>query len=910
MIKRIHFLCLLMSLLPSSLWAQSSISGKATAGPNATPIAGVRISLRASSQEYSTQSDAQGTYSFTGIASGSYALTFQSEGLRPFEKTDVQVGDGDNLHIDANLALANVRESVVVNGEVVNLQTSAAEINQTFTSQELTDLPVVTNSTTKAARLNPHVRQTIGLGSDYQDSTRLSINAGSYRNTGYMLDGIINYDWVYSVSPQAVIAPSAVEEMNVMTGQYPAQVGVSTTGVLDIHTKSGGDEYHGQAFAYIRPSGLQSNPPVAVLNSPTAPNTHVPNEREYWGASVGGPLIADRTYFFASYEQSLQDRGAFIQSPTERFVTGHTSDYYGLLRFDHKFTETNSLTARFNGNHYEGNNVNDRISGFNQPSTGRFARVQAWGGQISDLAVIGRTVNQARFSFEDFFPDSATPLDPSVGVVRPNYSTEGYSTYNWVHAQTYNFADTVMFRRGRHSFQVGGEVNNIRARDFSKTLFGTYTFDPGPPQPGEHPTKFSQTFGVQDLHYNEAAINGFVQDEIRITPQLTANLGLRYEYQTLTDDRNNFAPRAALAWDARGDGRTLVRVGAGIFYDQYYLYIYRRFITLGANAPTASYTLNYGDPAFPTFPQSLTAPPAGASLGSRNLYIAPDQLLNPYAMQFTASLQQELAKNVVLTISGMHEHTVKQMRVDDINHPAPYPRTFTTPSRSGSVADATRPLTTFDGVPVRDVAVIQNNAGAIYQALDVGLDARVNRWLQLSGHYVFASSATYAMFYADANSGVPSEWWPNWDRLERAPDDFYQRSRFVGTAFIDLPWRSQLALVGNAGSGLPVNPITGKDDNGDTYATDRPAGFGRNSFRTPPQASLDVALAKTFRVREKLNVEGRIQAFNVLNNQNHLVVNNIYGEGPKPPPTFLQALAGITNSDPSRQIEFAVRLIF
>ena len=612
------FLCLPAPLLA----AENSILGTVTAGPRATPIANARVSLHSKSHDYNAVTDDSGNYIIPALEAGvPYAISIQAEGLRPYEKTGIVLRSGEATRVDATLELANVRESVVVDGGVMNLQTSAAEINQTLTSTELTDLPIVTNSTTKAARLNPHVRQTNGLGSDYQDSTRLSINAGSYRNTGYLLDGIVNYDWVYSVAPQAVIAPSGVEEMNVMTGQYPAQVGVSTTGVLDIHTKSGTDQYHGLAFAYIRPSGLQSNPPVAILNSPPVPAGHVPNEREYWGASLGGPIVAGRTFFFGSYEGSIQDRGAFIQSPTQMFFTGHTTDYYGLFRLDHKISETNSLTARFNGNHYQSNNVNDRISAFTQPSAGRYARVQAWGGQISDLATFGTSVNQARFSFEDFFPDSAVPLDPSVGISHPNYSTEGYSTYNWVHAQTYNFGDVFMFRHGRHNLQFGGELNNIRARDFSNTLYGTYTFPSGPPQPGELPTKFSQTFGVQDLHYNETAMSGFAQDEFRVYPRLTATLGLRYEYQTLTGDRNNFASRAALAWDAHGDGKTVVRAGAGIFYDQYYLYISRRFITLGANGPQASYTLTPSDPNFPTFPQSLAAPPPGASLGSRNLYM-------------------------------------------------------------------------------------------------------------------------------------------------------------------------------------------------------------------------------------------------------------------------------------------------
>ncbi len=165
------------------------------------------------------------------------------------------------------------------------------------------------------------------------------------------------------------------------------------------------------------------------------------------------------------------------------------------------------------------------------------------------------------------------------------------------------------------------------------------------------------------------------------------------------------------------------------------------------------------------------------------------------------------------------------------------------------------------------------------------------------------------MFYADANSGIPNEW-NNWGSAERAPSDFYQRHRFSGNAYIHLPLKIDLGLVAIAASGLPVNPITGKDDNGDTYTVDRPVGFGRNSFRGPAQFNLDTSLSRRVRVTEKLQAEIRAEATNVLNKNNYVVVNNIYGEGPNPLPTFGAPIAGVANTDPARQFRFGLRLLF
>src|SRR5205823_614091 len=112
------------------------------------------------------------------------------------------------------------------------------------------------------------------------------------------------------------------------------------------------------------------------------------------------------------------------------------------------------------------------------------------------------------------------------------------------------------------------------------------------------------------LHYGETLASAFVQDNWKISPRLTANLGLRYEFQSITQDRNNFAPRIGAAFDVFGDRRTIIRGGAGIFYDQYYFYITRRFFLQGVNSPTATITLPWGAPGFPTFPASVAAPAA------------------------------------------------------------------------------------------------------------------------------------------------------------------------------------------------------------------------------------------------------------------------------------------------------------
>jgi hypothetical protein len=263
----------------------------------------------------------------------------------------------------------------------------------------------------------------------------------------------------------------------------------------------------------------------------------------------------------------------------------------------------------------------------------------------------------------------------------------------------------------------------------------------------------------------------------------------------------------------------------------------------------------------------------------------------------------------LFSIDGLHSHVLRQMRVNDINHPAPFIRTAPGQVRTAAQANATRPYTSYLGVPARLIAVIENSSSSIYDSLSLGLARTGGKRFTGELRYALSSSAAYSMFYADANSGIPNEW-NNWGSAERGPSDFYQRHRFVANGIFHLPRGFQLAGMAIVASGMPVNPLTGTDNNGDTYSSDRPVGFGRNAFRGPSQAQFDASLSRIFRITERMTLSPVFEVFNLFNRNNYLEVNNVYGEGPNPRPTFLQPIAGIARVDPSRQLQFQLKLSF
>ena len=888
--------------------AGNSLRGTVTAGPNHVPVSNVRVILRGGIHEQAITSDDGGRYEFFALDSArSYTITVERTGLRPFTLAGITLASEEARQVDANLEMAYVHSTVIVTAGLIDLDAASAEVSQNIDSVQVEELPNVTRATTKYALLDPHVFQPFGLGSDFTGGNRLSINGASYRHTSYMLDGTTNYDWVYSNGPQATVAVASVDSVKALTGNYSAQYGNSTSGVIIVNTASGTDTHHGELFSYIRPSGIQGTPALATF--------HIPNQKLDWGATAGGPLVKDRTFYFASYERVQQVRGAYITSPSVGFFNGQINEYSGLLKIDHNLTPKNTLSTRLNGNHYASDNTDDRIADINNPSYGRTQRIQSWGGQVSDQAVFGYKVNVARFAYTNYVPDSARPTDLSVGVVVPNYLQAGNSTYSWVHAQSETASDLLAFRRGRHDLKFGGEFEHAHARDYSYTLDGTYYYNYAADYLNQNPYKFMQTYGTADVRYGQKELSAFIQDDIRLTRRLTANLGARYEFQSLTDSHHNVGPRIGLAWDATGDGKTVVRAGGGLFFDQYYMYLTRRFITMGPKSPQYNYTWDCTatpNPC-PAYPNSVASPSNGTQSPTLSyLYIPADKLLNPYSLQFSASVEREIARNTVATLSLLQVHTAHQMRVNDINHPAPFIRTAAGQMRSVAAANATRPFTTYDGVSnVTLVDRIENTASSIYQSMDLSVKSRAGRWGEAEAHYLMAGSYAYAMFYADYNSGVPSEWLAGgWDKAERGPSDFYQRHHLIADTILHGPRKTTLSLVGNFGSGLPVNPITGVDNNGDGYTVDRPVGMGRNSFRAPSQKTVDAAIAKKFPLREKLRIETRIEALNVLNSKNFITVNNTYGNGTTPASTFLAPKAGVENTNPSRQLQFVLRIFF
>ena len=847
------------------------------------------------------------------IPDNNYEVRITTNGFQAFARGGVEIVSGETNVLDAALVVANVAAAVEVDATESQLE-QTAEISSVISEEKLNELPLYNRGVQRAALLDAHVRNSSPLGGDTSNATRLSINGRIYRETHYELDGNNNTDFVFNNAPLQTVAISSIQEFKVLTNQYAAEHGGTTAGFVILTTKSGTNRFRGETFFTGRPSGIQARPPLA--------DRRIPNQQFQYGGSFGGPIIEDKTFFFANYEGTSQNRGSFVDRPVPQIFNGRLRENIGLFKIDHRFTDNHSASLRLNGSHYTNTNANDRITFLAQstqpiqPSAAARSLVQNVGVQANDTYTRNNFVNEFRVSYTNARPSTSQPVNPGAVIVRANQSTEGNAAFSDYRLQNTELADIMSLQFGRHSLKFGGEYTRQQLTEESFQQFGTYNFNAAGAL-----VNFTQILGVNNLRSGQTRAAFFVQDDFRLTNQITVNAGLRYDFQSIIKDRNNFGPRIGIAYDVAGKGTTIIRGGAGVYYDQpFYHGFTQRYLQGGLTAVTRSITLNPAQLAAAglTFPNSFDVNNTSlAAIGDRNLFLRGDDIRSPYSAQISIGVEQKIFKDFIFNADYIRNESRKQLLVFNQNRASAFVPTAPGQVRSQAAANSTRPFynaalgySVYQGVRVRDVLVSTNAGNATYNALSLGLNKRFGNRYTFGANYVLSQALDSV---TDDHLGANPNDFNDVIGAERAPSDFNQNQRFVAYGTLNLPLNFELNAITTVASGLRINPLTGVDNNGDGLLTDRPAGFERNSFQGPTHKRLDMSLMKKFAVKtmgENARLELRAEVFNLFNNTNFYRFNNTYGNGATPGANFARALSGITSVDPGRQFQFGARFVF
>ncbi|HEX6639476.1 MAG TPA: TonB-dependent receptor, partial [Thermoanaerobaculia bacterium] len=460
-------------------------------------------------------------------------------------------------------------------------------------------------------------------------------------------------------------------------------------------------------------------------------------------------------------------------------------------------------------------------------------------------------------------------------------------------------------------------------------------------------------FGIDSYELSQWLYSGFVQDSIRWRNDLTVDLGLRYDRQTLTDAKNNFAPRVGFGWHPGGDPRLAIRGGYGMYYTQIRSNAIAGYLINGLDG-IANYTATRDQLGFPTCltgaclplsfdPRTLPASQIPARditirAGMRDFYREqfaryglnfdllpeyPDEFVNPRSQVVSIGAEREFMKGLFVGADYVHQLWTGLDRTIDLNAPAPFDRTEPgKPPRSVADANKTRPILPVPG-GVRQVNVLTNLGEAEYDGLQTQITYRGNPRFLASLSYTLSKATNTTE--PDGNGVGPDQ--SSLDRLdetERGPSVVDQRHRAVLTLTCQLPFNITAGTVTQYASARPFNATTGIDNNGDGQNNDRPVidgkVIGKSAFRGTPTS--DVAAFVEGRVlRTNLaTVLLRLEGFNLLNHGNYLGRGlTIYGDGPTASPTFGQlvavgtstnALPAFANVDPPRMFQLQMRVIF
>jgi Carboxypeptidase regulatory-like domain/TonB dependent receptor-like, beta-barrel len=915
----------------------AAVSGKVLDSSGAAvSAAAVELESAARGIHRRAATSSRGDFIFPGLpVAGTYRLRVEKKGFQPFAQAGIELRAGATATFLIRLALAPLENSVTVSGAAGEVEARSPQTGMRLDPSAIETLPVEGPRLLDLALYDAAVGSARGTGDAFLNRTLFVIHGGGRRSTTYSLDGSTGDDTWGRQTLFTMLPLAAVQEFTVLTSAFSAEYGWTDGSAVNIVTRAGSNAVHGELVLLARPKSLEAAPPLAT--------THLGDRLAEASGAVSGPIVRNRTYFLVSAEYDRERRDSLITSPLAPGIfTGDARQTLLFFRLDQKLTPNHSLRARLDLDRMSDSNPADTVGGLDLPSTERIFRRRTYAAQAAETAILSpRAVNELRFQFQLGSPITQfQPVTPSTQFVYPGVAVTGESRSADLMNHQYEVADTWTWTAHRHTLQAGADVIASSSGGFGQEFGGGFVLGqfrvlPGITTPVSELTpsdlaSYTQSFGNASYRARDNLWALFVQDEFQATPSLALTAGLRYSRQTFTGAIHDFAPRLGLAARLPLAKPTVLRASYGIFYDAVPANLAAGYSIFGP-AGIFSFSAQPGQLGFPSTLAPLPSFPPGVPLPPRDITVRvgdagflsrffdvsrlrsyPQTLLSPYTEQWTLGAETELEPGWVLSLDYTGSHSLRLLRPADLNAPAPFPRAAPGEVRSAAAADLTRPI-----VPVPDgyrriVAMV--NAGSAYYD---GVEARLRK--RFRNGYGLLLSYTWSHTIDTVDADVPSQD-PNDSNFlgaaEKATSLLDQRHRAVLTGWCRLPWTITFGSSASLASGRPFNATTGADNNGDGSFADRPVIHGsvvsRNSGRGSPLYSLALFLEKEIALNEQVRLDLRADAFNLLNHDNIVGRNGVYGNlsSGQPLPTFGQPLPGIDQTEPGRQFQFELRLDF
>jgi hypothetical protein len=933
--------------------AQETLNNASVTGrvldPSGAVVARSKITATqiATNQTHTVQTDGQGRFRLPYLPVGEYQISAQADGfLKASRQVQLTVGSAFDITLQLRLS---TETNVEVTGEPPIIEDNRSQVSQTVLQPEVANLPYEGRNYLDLSLLLPGVSPTNTASTQTLAETSEVVGQGysvnSQRNfsNSFIVDGLSDNDDAAGVAGN-VFSMDVVQQFQVVTSGGQAEFGRALGGYFNLITKSGANQLHGTAYGFLRNQRLNADNPLS--------GNRLPLTQGLYGASLSGPIKKDRSFLFGNFEEGRLNTAGIItvtpvnasainarliavgyKAPLLPVVSTATTLYPTTLhtdtlfvRGDHRFSQSDQFDIRYS--RYKLSSANARgAGGLNEVSNGTSVYDTNQTVAVSNIATLSsNTFNETRgqFSYDDL---SAPPND----LVGPAVTISGLATFGRSTSSPtgrlnylYEAVDNVVMQRGVHTVKVGVDfLYNDDTITYPQSLRGSYSFSSlANFLAGTYNSQgYTQNFGTPTIQQNNPNLGFYAQDEWKVSPSLTLNVGVRYDLEwlrTISTDTNNVSPRVGFAWSPFSAGTTVVRASYGLFYDRVPLRPLANALLSANNTtdPTQgrffSYTFSPTDAGAPTFPSVATAPPTAAK---PNYALMNRNIENPYSQQASLEVEQQLSPTSTLSVSyqylrGLH-------LISSIN--------------TNINVDGTRPD------PTRgNVKPYSSIFDSYYNGLAVSFLQRPVSWgsVRLSYTWSKAIDDVGEFFF----SSPINNFYPGQDR-SRSDDD--QRHRVVFNAILNSPtshangWVDhvthgwQLGGVLQYYSRLPFNITTGANTKQATSQRPCAPGFsltangglnpctealagaviGRNAGIGFDFFSLNARLSRTFSLSERVKLQGIAEAFNSLNHRNDMIPNGTWGTGTyptNPNSTFGQATA----VGDARSVQLGARVSF
>ena len=932
--RLLRLLILILFCTGSTIFSQqaatTNLSGTIK-DPNGALVAGAKVSVKFkdTSVTRETTSNDNGVFVITNLAAGSYSVKVAATGFA--EKTlpdvDLQVGQTTTLDIAVTLT---VEETVTLdhqfNYELVD--TTNSVVDGVIRDFEVQHLPLNGRNFLELALLIPGNSPAPNFDPTKTNTVVISSAGQLGRGGNVTVDGADNNDDVVGGAVQNV-SQDAVQEFQIATNRFSAQLGRSGSSVINIVTKAGTNLYSGSASFFFRNHNLQGLPATFDRGLGETP----PFDREQFALTFGGPLKKDVAWFFASMEYRNQDGAALVgarnlatRTINRTFAAAPLNDLLSTERVDWQPTSADHVYFRYSLQREDdvAASTLDRAIG---SASQRQASVNNTHSFLTNYTRVLSPVdvNSFNLSYSTFFND-IEPVTPGPQLTFPSIQDgASFRVPQGTKQRRLQFSDTLSLVRGNHSINIGGEIQRVDA-DFDLRVFQSgrvELIEDFPDFDRNHDNKVDDNdllFAVtlrsakptQPLLIPDADSTyfaGFIQDDWRVRPQLTLNLGLRYELDTDVKnvsrvdqinpivlpflhgtrgrDKNNFGPRFGFNY-ATKDGTVSIHGGYGIYYDRITLEIQSlergldgRALPIEVRAGSLLFIQgNPFDPIMGQFPPgtpTLANPFTGFPLpgaGAAGINIIDNSMQNPMVQQFNVGIQREFGRDYVLRADYLHNFGTH----------------FIIGRAIGTVINQVA------GGP--DVVTnLESSVRTKYDGLLLSLEKRFARNYQFRASYTLAKAFNFANDDQIPFSNGPVN--PANLYAEYGPTPNDQRHRFTFSGVWDLPYGVHLSPIVTLASGVPMDILvpggtqripqlqrnaggrlfhTGSELN--TFIKTVNAGGGvageplplvRDNLRFNDSfSSFDLRVSKVFRIGEQVRIEPLAEVFNLFNVTNVL----------------------------------------